>query len=117
MPGAVLDESVSLLVAETLRSLGFETLVVAHQPDRGMADEAVFGLAAAGGRLLVTRDAHFTNPLRFPANRTGGILYIARGNLLASQEAELVKGFLMAHKPEDYRGQLVFLTLSGPRIR
>jgi predicted nuclease of predicted toxin-antitoxin system len=117
MPGAILDESVSLLVAETLRSLGFETLVVAHQPDRGMADEGVFELAATGGRLLVTRDAHFTNPLRFPADRTGGILYIARGNLLARQEADLVEDFLKAHEPEDYRGRLVSLTLSGPRIR
>ena len=117
MPGAVLDESVSLRVADILRALGFETLVVAQQPDRGMPDEAVFGLAAAGARLLVTRDAHFTNSLRFPAGRTGGILYIARGNLLARQEAELVEGFLKVHKPGDYRGRLVFLTLAGPRIR
>ena len=65
----------------------------------------------------MTRDAHFTNPLRFPADRTGGILYIARGNLLATQEAELVKGFLEAHEPSDYRGRLVSLTLYGPRIR
>ena len=117
MPGAVLDESVSLRVAEILRTLGFETLVVAQRPDRGMSDEAVFVLAAEGARLLVTRDAHFTNSLRFPADRTGGILYIARGNLLAQQEADLVGGFLKVHKPEDYRGRLVFLTLSGPRIR
>ncbi len=117
MPGAVLDESVSLLVADTLRTLGFEPLVIAHRPDRGMPDEAVFELAAAGGSLLVTRDAHFTNPLRFPPDRTGGILYIARGNLLARREADLVEGFLKTHAPGDYRGKLVFLTLAGPRIR
>ena len=117
MPRAVLDENVSLLVADRLRLQGFEVLVVAHQPDRGMSDEIVYGLATSGGSLLVTRDAHFSNPLRFPADRTGGILYIARGNLMASQEAELVEGFLKTHQAEDYRGKLVFLTLSGARIR
>ena len=85
MPGAVLDESVSLLDDEP--------------------------------RLLVTRDAHFTNPFRFPPDRTGGILYIARGNLLAAQEADLVVGFLKNHPADHYRGRLVSLTPGGSRVR
>ena len=117
MPGAVLDESVSLLVGDRLKTLGFEVLAVAQQPGRGMPDEAVFALACVGQRILVTRDAHFTNPLRFPPARTGGILYIARGNLLATQEAGLVEDFLKGHPAEGYRGRLVSLTLAGPRLR
>ena len=56
MPGAVLDESVSLLVGDRLKALGFGVVAVAQLPDRGMSDEAVFSLACGDRRLLVTRD-------------------------------------------------------------
>lgn len=54
---------------------------IARQPSRGMSDEAVFALAADPPSMLVTRDAHFTNPLRFPPSKIGGILYVTHGNL------------------------------------
>ena len=80
-----------------------------------MHDEAVFALAK--GNLLVTRDAHFTNPLRFPPAQTGGILYISHGNLRGLDEAELVERFLKGHRPEDLAGHLIFLSPVGARIR
>ena len=114
---AVVDENVSLQVAEVLQRLGYEVRAVARLPARGMSDDAVFALAIEGPSLLVTRDAHFTNPLRFPAARTEGILYLIHGNLRGDEEAGLVERFLKTHPPQTFRGHLVQLSPHHVRIR
>lgn len=115
MPRAILDENVSLQVEGCLQALGYEVIAISRRSDRGMHDEAVFGLAK--GKLFVTRDAHFTNPVRFPPDRTSGILYITHGNLRGRDEAELVEKFLKAHQPREFAGHLVFLSRFSFRIR
>jgi len=44
--------------------------------------------------VLVTRDYHFTNPIRFPAEKTAGIIYIRHGNLKSEEEIMLMENFL-----------------------
>ena len=117
MPRAILDENVSLQVADRLAALGYEVLAIARHPERGMSDEAVFALAVHGSHLLVTRDAHFTNPLRFPPVHTGGILHLTDGNLRGREEADLVEQFLRVHRREDFAGRVVFLSPHSVRIR
>ena len=117
MPRATLDENVSLQVAERLIVRGYDVCVIAKHPARGMNDETVFALVAEGSCLLVTRDTHFTNPIRFPPAKTGGILYLAHGNLRGREEAELVEQFLEIHTPKTFAGRLVFLSPAGVRIR
>lgn len=119
MPRAVVDENVSLQVADRLKILGYEVLAIAQHPARGMSDEAVFSLVADEKEpvLLVTRDSHFANPIRFSPSRTGGILCITAGNLCGVDEAELVEQFLRTHSPKDFSGHLVLLSRSGARIR
>lgn len=53
----------------------------------------------------------------FPPEATGGILYIAHGNLRAHEEADLVEMFLRTHPEESFKGKLVFLTRTIIRIR
>ena len=67
--------------------------------------------------MLVTRDPHFTNPVRFDPSVTAGILHIVHGNLTGSEEAELVGGFLRGQRPETYAGRLVLVSRGGTRIR
>ena len=117
MPRAILDENVSLQVADRLTALGYDVLAIAQHPDRGMSDGAVFALATQGAHLLVTRDTHFTNPLRFPPDRTGGILYLMDGNLRGRDEADLVERFLTTHPQESFTGHLVFVSPHSVRIR
>src|SRR3989338_2043093 len=100
MPRAILDENVSLQVAERLGVLGYGVLAIAQQSTRGLSDETVFAFACEGPCLLVTRDTHFTNPIRFPPEKTGGILYLTHGNLRGQEEAALVEQFLRAHPPQ-----------------
>ena len=113
----VLDENVSLRVFDSLKSLGYEVLVIAKLPKRGMSDAEVFAIAQEKPSLLITRDAHFTNSLRFPPARINGILYITHGNLLAAEEADLVEKFLSTHPPKIFSGHLVFLSPASVRIR
>ena len=119
MPRAVLDENVSLQVADRLKILGYEVLAVAQHPARGMRDEAVFSLVVdeKESALLVTRDGHFANPIRFSPSKTAGILHITAGNLRGVDEADLVEQFLRTHSPRDFSGHLVFLSRAGARIR
>ena len=117
MPRAILDENVSLQVADRLVGLGYDVHAVAKHPGRGMSDEAVFALVTEGFHLLVTRDTHFTNPIRFPPAKTGGILYLVQGNLRGREEAELIEQFLKAHSPKVFAGRLVFLSPTNVRIR
>lgn len=117
MPRAILDENVSLQVAERLAARGYDVLAIVQQPTRGISDEAVFALVSSGACLLVTRDTHFTNPIRFPSAKTGGILYLTHGNLRGQEEADLVEQFLRAHPPAVFAGRLVFLSPANVRIR
>ena len=117
MPRAVLDENVSFEAGARLQAQGFEVVFIAKLSNRGMKDEEVFAMAAQPASLLVTRDIHFTNPLRFPPERTAGILYLTHGNLTAHEEANLIEQFLRSHSQEGIKGKLVFLSRTDVKIR
>ena len=117
MPKVVLDENVSFQVAGCLADLGYEVLAIVKHPQRGMNDQMVFDLVVSGKSILLTRDGHFTNPIRFPAAKTGGIIYLTHGNLRASAEVALVDQFLKSHAKEIFEGRLVLLSPRDVRIR
>ena len=117
MPHAILDENVSLQVADRLQSLGYKVLAIVKQPGRGMSDESVFNLAIEKKSLLITRDAHFTNPIRFSPKKTQGILHIVHGNLRGFEEADLVEQCLKTYPPQFFKGRLCFLSRTGVRVR
>ena len=113
----VLDENVSLEATRRLETMGYQVISIARSSSRGISDQKVFALAVEKQGLLVTRDTHFTNPIRFPAHETSGIIYITRGNLRGSEEADLLEHFLESHPPETFKGKLVFLSRTGAGIR
>jgi len=67
--------------------------------------------------ILITRDSHFTNAVRYPAEKTGGIIYIRHGNLTSEEEIELVAKFLSRHSVEEFSGKLVTLYRDSVKIR
>ena len=117
MPRILLDENVSLEVAFRLERKGYQILAVTKLSGRGMDDEEIYRLALEEPTILVTRDHHFTNNLRFPPEATAGILYVTHGNLRAYEEADLVEAFFQTHPEESFKGRLVFLTRTSTRIR
>ena len=113
----VLDESVSYGLGEVLRHEGHEIIAIAEAATAGNADEEVFGLVCEVKAVLITRDYHFTNHLRFPADKTSGIIYIRHGNLTSDEEIQLVSKFISKHPPAEYRGRLATLYRDSVKIR
>jgi predicted nuclease of predicted toxin-antitoxin system len=116
-PPILLDENVSLALVSRLRTLGYDVVAIAEQASRGRNDEGVFSSARQLGAVLVTRDAHFTNPVRFDPSLTAGIIHIVHGNLTASDEIALVEGFLGRTPVEACAGKLVLLARDRTIIR
>ncbi|MFA4835450.1 MAG: DUF5615 family PIN-like protein [Dehalococcoidia bacterium] len=113
----VLDESVSYGLAEVLRHEGHEIIAIAESATSGNIDEEVFSFACKIMAVLITRDYHFTNPLRFPPEKTGGIIYIRHGNLTSEEEILLVTKFLSNHTHTEFSGRLATLYRDSVRIR
>ncbi len=113
----VLDESVSYGLAEVLRETGHTVIAIAEASTSGISDEEIFNLVLKNNAILITRDYHFTNPLRFPPNKTGGLIYIRHGNLTAIEEIKLVQRFLSIHPYNEYSGRLVTLYRNTVKIR
>jgi predicted nuclease of predicted toxin-antitoxin system len=111
----LLDESVCLRLADALREDGHEVLAIAESAGKGLPDNDVWTVACEGAFLLITRDYHFTNAVRFDPALCLGTVFLRHGNLKASEEVTLVRSFLLAHPPVEYQGRLV--TLSPGRIR
>jgi predicted nuclease of predicted toxin-antitoxin system len=113
----VIDENVSYGLVHVLRQAGHVVTAIAELPTAGVDDDEVFRIAQEYRALLITRDYHFTNAVRFPAQETNGVIYIRRGNLTAEEEISLVQGFLAQHKLEEYTGKLVTLYTKSVAIR
>ena len=112
-----LDENVCLRLARELQQDGHDVVAVAELKQRGYSDDRLWSMACDEKRLLITRDYHFTNPLRFDPSRCLGIIFVRHGNLKASDEAALVRSFLAAHSLDEYRGHLVSISKHEVRVR
>lgn len=113
----IVDENVSYAVVEELKAKGFTVIAIADSPISGTKDEEIYNLVVKEQALLITRDYHFTNSIRFPPQKTKGIIYIRRGNLKSDEERVVVLNFLATHKPEQISGRLVTLYKERAKIR
>jgi len=113
----IVDESVSYAVAQELKAKGFSVIAIADFPSSGAPDEEIYNQVVKEQTTLITRDYHFTNSIRFPPQKTKGIIYIRRGNLKADEERVIVLNFLTTHKPEVFSGKLVTLYKERAKIR
>lgn len=112
----VVDENVSFGLVEALRKNREEVLAIVED-NRGLSDTAVFNLAQKDKAILVTRDCHFTNPVRFASNKVEAIIYIQQGNLSSIEEIQLVMNFLKKHTLNEFKGKLVTLYKDSTKIR
>ncbi len=112
----VVDENVSFGLVGALRKAGEEVLAIAES-NRSVSDTAIFGLAQKDKAILITRDYHFTNPIRFSPNEIGAIIYIRQGNLSSTEEIQLVMNFLGRHSLNQFKGKLVTLYKGSIKIR
>ena len=113
----LLDENVCLQLAGALREDGHEVVTIADSSTKGLSDNEVWSRACQYPSLPITRDYHFTNPVRFHPAMCLGIVFLRHGNLKATKEVELVRSFLSSYPLAEYRGTLVTLAPGSIRTR
>ena len=113
----LLDENVCLRLAGALREHGHEVHATAETAGKGLPDNEIWALACKGPALLISRDYHFTNAVRFDPALCLGIVFLRHGNLKANEEVALVRSFLSSHPLAEYQGKLVTLSPGSIRIR
>lgn len=113
----LLDENLSPGHAELLRTMGHDAVAVIEVGLAGASDPEVAAFAAHQGRILITLDGDFANIIRFPPERTAGVIRLrlhppteeAIGRRLRSAIPRLVG--------RNLSGQLVVVQADRIRIR
>lgn len=113
----VVDENVSYSVVNQLRQQGWQVMTLTEEKGGSIDDQDIYQLALRENALLITRDYHFTNPLRFPAKPTKGIIYLRHGNLTSTEETEIIMKFLSQTILDEVSGKLVTLYRDTVTIR
>ena len=73
---AKLDENLGRSCAALLAASGHDISTVHEQAMSSWVDERVLAACIHEGRTLITLDLDFSNPLRFPPERTPGIVVL-----------------------------------------
>jgi len=74
-----LDENIGRRGLDLIRASGHDVMTVRDQGLQGVADEELFEVCTAEGRALITLDRDFGQVLRFPPQRSAGIIVLEIG--------------------------------------
>jgi predicted nuclease of predicted toxin-antitoxin system len=80
-----LDENIGRRGAELLKSAGYDVMTVRDQNLQGAPDEIVFEACAHEARILLTLDHDFGQVLRFPPERSAGVVILETGPRVTTQ--------------------------------
>jgi predicted nuclease of predicted toxin-antitoxin system len=75
-PRFLLDENLSHRHAEWLRSIVKDASAVVEIGLAGASDERVWDEAQSSNSVLVSLDAHFANLLRYPPEKSAGVIWL-----------------------------------------
>jgi predicted nuclease of predicted toxin-antitoxin system len=101
-----LDENFDVRLAPQLAVEGFDVDTVRAEGLSGSKDETIYDTCKATGRVLVTLDLDFSNPLRFPAAGTEGIVVVRPSRAVLPAIQATLWGALAALKTGSVRGNL-----------
>jgi len=102
-----LDENLGVRTAEVFRAAGHEVATVDEQGLRSAPDTRVFEFCADEGRVLVTLDREFADPLVFPPERSAGVAVLRVPDLPGGQAlVAAAMRLAVAMEVDDITGQL-----------
>ena len=116
LPAFLVDECLPVEVTLALRQHGLDATDIVERALRGIDDLAVWGLAAAEDRILVTRDLDF--PLRDVLPRPAGLILLrASEATTAPQLGALVAALVDTIAPADLVGHITVVSPGHYRQR
>ena len=71
-----LDENFDVRLVSLITEMGHEADTVLSESLSGSEDEVIYDVCQKEGRILVTLDLDFSNPVRFPPEPTEGIVVL-----------------------------------------
>ncbi len=113
----IIDENVSYSLVETLRKKGWTVIAISEREHSGIGDDEIYRMATEEKAVLITRDHHFTNPVRFPTDGLEGVIYLRRGDLTSQEEVRIISDFLAECDLSAIGGKLVTLYKDSAKVR
>lgn len=111
-----LDENLGSRGQALLRSAGFDVSTVLIQNLCGSPDPRLLSICQVEGRCLVTLDIDFSNPIRFPPERSAGIIVLRLSrNPSLDDIIACLQTFIQGVDKNDLSGKLRII--SNGRIR
>jgi len=110
-----LDENIGRRGVQLFQSSGHDVATVHDQGLRGAPDEVLFDVCAREGRILITLDRDFAEVLRFPPNRSAGIVILdSRPQATLETLQARLRDFLSAAEKHSPAGALWIVEAGGP---
>jgi len=105
----LIDEDVDVRLIGVLRQLGHN----ARRVPSGTKNGAVARLAQAEGRILISRDADFTDESRYPPSRYAGLIHVDIHPPRLPSIAAALKALLAGVPEAGFAGRLFVLDETG----
>ena len=112
-----LDENLSPQHASQLRAEGHDALAVLEVGLSGANDDQVLRFAVENGRVLVTLDADFAIVIRFPPEKTLGVVRLKVHPATEEKIRDAIRRALLLLQNIDLTGRLAVVDEDKIRIR
>lgn len=112
----IIDADVPRSVSKLLSSKAHDVLDIRDVEPFDVSDSAVFNLAKAQGRILITRDLDFSNILLYPPPDNAGIIVLRTHLLSVAEMLEIVTDLLDRVPEKDFLGSLTVVRKGRYRI-
>jgi predicted nuclease of predicted toxin-antitoxin system len=107
----------STLHAQALRAEGYDACAAVEVGLAGVPDEEILRFAIEHDRILLTLDADFANLVRFPPDRTKGIVRLKVHPPTEQAIADMIRRALLLVQNVDLSGRLAVVDKDKVRIR
>lgn len=102
-----LDENIGRRGAELLTAAGHDVMTVRDQGLEGATDDTLFAVCAGEERILITLDHDFGQVLRYPPEKSAGVVILEPGSQATSRSLmDRLKDFLLFSQRSSPHGAL-----------